>query len=106
LATQGPHKAAAQANRRLIVDAQVHLWKAESPDWKWVSGLQPQLPEPFTIERLVPMMDEAGVDRAVIVPPSWPGDRNDYALEAAKRYPTRFRVMGRIPLQDPKSAYA
>jgi len=60
----------------------------------------------FTIERLVPMMDEAGVDRAVIVPPSWPGDRNDYALEAAKRYPTRFRVMGRIPLQDPKSAYA
>ena len=104
LATQGPHKAAAQANRRLIVDAQVHLWKAESPDWKWVSGLQPQLPEPFTIERLVPMMDEAGVDRAVIVPPSWPGDRNDYALEAVKRYPTRFRVMGRIPLQDPKSA--
>jgi L-fuconolactonase len=50
------------------------------------------------------MMDEAGVDRAVIVPPSWPGDRNDYALEAVKRYPNRFRVMGRIPLQDPKSA--
>jgi hypothetical protein len=92
LATQGPRKAAGQANRRLIVDAQVHLWKAESSDWKWVPGLQPQLPEPFTIERLVPMMDEAGVDRAVIVPPSWPGDRNDYALEAVKRYPARFRV--------------
>src|SRR5258707_12188970 len=104
LGTQGPHKAAAQANRRLIVDAQVHLWKAESPDWKWVPGLQPQLQEPFTIERLVPMMDEAGVDRAVIVPPAWPGDRNDYALEAATRYPTRFRLMGRIPLQDPNSA--
>src|SRR6266478_10118293 len=103
LATQGPHKVAGQANRRLIVDAQVHLWKAESPDWKWVPGLQPQLPEPFTIERLVPMMDEAGVDRAVIVPPSWPGDRNDYALEAVKRYPTRFRVMGKLPLQDAKS---
>src|SRR6266403_3488664 len=104
LATQGPHKAAAQANRRLIVDAQVHLWKAESPDWKWVSGLQPQLPVPFTIERAISMMDEAGVDRAVIVPPSWPGDRNDYALEAVKRYPTRFRVMGKLPLQDPKAA--
>ena len=50
------------------------------------------------------MMDEAGVDRAVIVPPSWPGDRNDYAIEAAKRYPNRFAVMGRIPLQDRKSA--
>src|SRR5260221_7807523 len=104
LATQGLHKAAAKANRRLIVDAQVHLWKAESPDWKWVPGLQPQLPEPFTIERAISMMDEAGVDRAVIVPPSWPGDRNDYALEAVKRYPTRFRVMGKLGLNDPKGA--
>ncbi len=104
LAAQGPRKAAAQADRRMIVDAQTHLWKAETPDWKWVPGLKPQLPEPFTIERLVPMMDEAGVDRVVIVPPSWPGDRNDYAIEAVQRYPSRFRIMGRIPLADPKSA--
>jgi predicted TIM-barrel fold metal-dependent hydrolase len=104
LATQGPHKAAAQANRRLIVDAQIHLWKAESEDWKWVPGAVPQLPVPFTIERAISMMDEAGVDRAVIVPPGWPGDRNDYALEAVKRYPTRFSVMGKLPMQDPKGA--
>jgi predicted TIM-barrel fold metal-dependent hydrolase len=88
----------------MIVDAQVHLWKAESPDWPWVPGRKPQLPEPFTIEKLVAMMDEAGVDRAVIVPPSWPGDRNDYAIEAAKRYPTRFGIMGRIPVEKPQSA--
>jgi hypothetical protein len=94
------HQATAQtpavesARKRLIVDAQVHLWKAESPDWPWVPGMTPQMPEPFTIERLVPLMDEAGVDRAVIVPPSWPGDRNDYGIEAAKRYPNRFAVMG------------
>lgn len=103
VATQG-RKAVAQVDRRMIVDAQVHLWKAETPDWKWVQGARPQLPEPMTIERLVPMMDEAGVNRVVVVPPGWPGDRNDYALEAAKRYPGRFRVMGRVPLQDPKSA--
>jgi predicted TIM-barrel fold metal-dependent hydrolase len=89
---------------RIIVDSQVHLWKAESPDWPWVPGRKPQLPEPFSIEKLVPLMDEAGVDRCVIVPPSWPGDRNDYALEAARRYPDRFAVMGRIPLQNPESA--
>lgn len=89
---------------RTIVDSQVHLWKAESPDWPWVPGRKPQLPEPFSIEKLVPLMDEAGVDRCVIVPPSWPGDRNDYALEAARRYPDRFAVMGRIPLQNPESA--
>jgi predicted TIM-barrel fold metal-dependent hydrolase len=95
---------AAAMSKRIIVDSQVHLWKAESDDWKWVPGMKPQLPEPFTIEKLVPLMDQAGVDRAVIVPPSWPGDRNDYALEAAKRYPDRFAVMGRIPLKNPQAA--
>ena len=109
LAAHGAHESAAQApvapaRKRMIVDAQIHLWKAESDDWKWVPGARPQLPEPFTIERALPLMDEAGVERAVVVPPSWPGDRNDYALEAVRRYPQRFAVMGRIPLQDPKAA--
>ena len=89
--------------RRTIVDAQVHLWKPNLPDWAWDPSARPQLPEPFTIERALTMMDEAGVDGVVIVPPSL-NDRNDYALEAAKRYPDRFAVMGRIRLQDPKSA--
>jgi len=97
-------KVSAQTAKRTIVDAQVHLWKAESEDWKWVPGMKPQMPEPFTIEKLVPLMDEAGVDRVVVVPPSWPGDRNDYALDAAKRYPARFAVMGRIPLKNPQAA--
>jgi predicted TIM-barrel fold metal-dependent hydrolase len=106
LAAQDARTAEAQMNtrKRTIVDAQVHLWKAESPDWPWVPGRKPQLPEPFTIEKLVPLMDEAGVDRVVVVPPSWPGDRNDYGLEAAQRYPQRFAVMGRIPLEKPESA--
>jgi predicted TIM-barrel fold metal-dependent hydrolase len=91
------------AGKRMIVDSQVHLWKASTPDWPWIPGAKPQLPQPFTIERVLPLMDEAGVDRIVIVPPGL-NDRNDYALEAAKRYPNRFGVMGRIQLQDPKSA--
>ena len=91
------------ARKRTIVDAQVHLWKANSPDYPWAPGAQPQLPEPFTIERALPLMDEAGVDRVVVVPPGL-NDVNTYALEAAKRYPDRFAVMGRIPLEDPKSA--
>jgi predicted TIM-barrel fold metal-dependent hydrolase len=91
------------ASKRTIVDAQVHLWKANTPDWPWDARATAQLPEPFTIERVLPMMDEAGVDRVVIVPPGI-NDRNDYALEAVKRYPNRFGIMGRVRLQDPKSA--
>ena len=97
--------AAAQPTRqRTIVDAQVHMWKASTPDRPWVPGARPQLPEPFTIERLVPMMDDAGVDRVVIVPPTLEGDRLDYAQEAVKRYPGRFAIMGRIALNDPTTA--
>src|SRR5688572_12437406 len=57
------------AKKREIVDAQVHMWKANSPDWPWDPGVKPQLPEPFTYERALALMDEAGVDRVVIVPP-------------------------------------
>jgi predicted TIM-barrel fold metal-dependent hydrolase len=101
---QAPAPAMTTAGRRMLVDAQVHLWKAQTPDRPWVPGMVPQLPEPFTFDRLLPMMDQAGVSRVVIVPPSWEGDRVDYALEAAGKYPDRFAVMGRIPLTDPKSA--
>src|SRR6202040_3794226 len=103
LATGAQQTRPQPASKRTIVDAQVHFWKASSPDWPWDPGVTPQLPEPFTIERALPIMDEAGVDRVVIVPPRL-NDRNDYALEAVKRYPNRFGIMGRIRLQDPKSA--
>src|SRR5262249_56235462 len=77
-AAQAP---AAQGERkRMIVDAQVHLWKAESPDWQWVPGLKPQMPEPFTIEKLVPLMDEAGVHPVLVVPPSSPAHPTHYGL--------------------------
>lgn len=102
-AVLGTHAVAQSTRKRMICDAQVHLWRADSPDWPWVPNAKPQLPEPMTIERVLPLMDEAGVDRVIIVPPTL-NDRNDYALEAAKRYPKRFAVMGRIPLKDPASA--
>ena len=104
LATQGCQQMAAQPTRRQIVDAQIHLWKASTPERPWVAGAKPQLPEPFTIERLVPMMDEAGVDRVVIVPPTLEGERVDYAQEAARRYPGRFGIMARIALDNPDRA--
>ena len=91
------------AGKRTIVDAQVHLWKESAPDYPWNPGAKPQLPEPFTIERALGMMEEAGVDRVVIVPPGL-NDNNSYALEAARRHPNRFAVMGRIPLEKPESA--
>ena len=88
-----------------IVDSQVHLWGADTPDRPWPAGraVQAQKPYPVTREALLLQMDLAGVSRIVIVPPSWEGDRNDLALEAARLYPDRFTVMGRLALEKPDS---
>jgi hypothetical protein len=51
----------------------------------------------FTYQECIALMDEAGVDRVLIVPPSWEGDRIDYALEACDAYPGRFGIMARVP---------
>ena len=88
-----------------IVDSQLHLWAANTPQRPWPPGRErdAQRPYPITKETLLFEMDLAGVSRAVLVPPSWEGDRNDLALEAARQYPDRFAVMGRLALQDPSA---
>jgi predicted TIM-barrel fold metal-dependent hydrolase len=86
-------------------DAQLHVWEADRPDRPWAREHRPQLPEPFTIERAVALLDEHGVDRAVLVPPLVSGFNNDtanaYALEGAAAYPERFAVMGRFDPRPP-----
>jgi predicted TIM-barrel fold metal-dependent hydrolase len=91
-------------SKRLIVDSQIHMWPPNRPDRPWVAGAKPQIPEPMTIERVVPMIDGAGVDRVVVVPPTLEGERIDYAQEAVKRYPGRFGIMARIALDKPEHA--
>lgn len=89
----------------LIVDAQVHIWGPDTPDRPWPPGRahEAHRPEPYGAADLLADMDGAGVDRAVIVPPSWEGDRNDLAIAAAAAHPDRLAVMGRLSL-DPANA--
>ena len=88
-----------------INDAQVHIWQADSPDRPHikVDASKPHQPIPLTYEKLLDEMKGAGVDRVILVPPSWDGYRNDYALEAAQKYPDRFAVMGKVPLNHSTS---
>lgn len=86
-------------------DAQLHVWEADRPDRPWAREHPPQLPEPFTIERAIALLDENGVDRAVLVPPMVSGFNNDtanaYALDGAAAHPDRFVVMGRFDPRPP-----
>lgn len=89
-----------------IIDSQVHIWAANTPERPWAPGMERRahLPEPLDHEKLLGWMDEAGVDAAVLVPPSLEGNRNDLALAAAQKFPHRFAVMGRIALERPDRA--
>ncbi len=89
----------------MIVDAQVHVWAADSPDRPWIPG------QGHRTHRLIPMshpqllaeMASAGVDKAVLVPPSFEGDRVDVVLAAARAHPDRFAAMGRLAIEDARN---
>ena len=56
----------------------------------------------MSYEDLRVRMKEAGVDRAILVPPSFAGGYPEYSLEAAAKYPEQFAVMAAIPLNKPE----
>jgi L-fuconolactonase len=89
----------------IIVDAQVHIWGADTPERPWPPGgaSLAHRPQPLGKDQLQREIDAAGVDRVVIVPPSWEGERNDLALEAARLHPDRFAVMGRLAIERQES---
>ena len=83
----------------MIADAQVHLWSFRGDGNPWH-----RMVPAFTVEELIAEMDEAGVDRAVVVPPMWMGNDNSQALSAAAAHPDRLAVLGRMDLFDPSGA--
>ncbi|MCZ6888270.1 MAG: amidohydrolase family protein [Gammaproteobacteria bacterium] len=83
-----------------ITDAQVHIWSADSPSRPWPEyGHSYAHGDELLGEQMLARMSDAGVDRAVLVPPSWEGDRNDVCLAAAQAHPKQFAVMGRLPIE-------
>ena len=85
-----------------IIDAQVHVWAESTPERPWpADGVPPQRVPALGPDELLDRMNAAGVDRAVLIPPTWEGSRNDLVLAAAAAHPDRFAVMGRLDWADP-----
>lgn len=91
-----------------ITDSQVHIWEVDRPDRPWPKPLRnaPQMPNGFSAPEMIAQMDAAGVDRAIIVPPTWIGENNSTAIEASQAYPGRFATMGRFDPMRPDYADA
>lgn len=81
-----------------IVDTQIHTWGSGLPSnashWQVTS---------FTPAEAIALMDEGGVDAAVIHPPGWDPGSTDMAFAAVRDYPGRFAIMGSLPLDRPDS---
>ena len=82
-----------------IVDAQVHIWSGGKP-----GNLRHRQVPAFTKDELLKEMHDAGVEAAVIHPPtSWDPNANELAVEAARQHPGRFAILGNFPLDKPES---
>lgn len=79
-----------------ITDAQVHIWSAGTS-----SGEHRKVPR-LTAEELLAEMDAAGVDAAIIHPPSWDPNANTVAIEAVRNHSGRFAILGQFPLDQPQ----
>ena len=81
-----------------IIDAQVHIWRQTLVP---TTGKHRKV-SLVSAEQMLKEMDEAGVDAALIHPPmSWDPSSQDMALEAAKKYPDRFAIMGQFDPRNP-----
>jgi predicted TIM-barrel fold metal-dependent hydrolase len=81
-----------------IVDAQIHLWGSGLP-----SNRAHRRVTSFTATEAIRLMDEAGVDAAVIHPPSWDPGADELAFAAVRDYPGRFAIMGALALDRAES---
>ena len=78
-----------------IVDAQIHLWTKGTV-------VPPHRTTPYLLDEALRDMDAAGVDGAILHPPSWDPDSHALSVEAARLHPSRFAILGRIPLDAPQ----
>ena len=78
-----------------IVDSQIHIWEDAR-----MSPQHRQIPT-YSMDDALKEMAEAGVDAAVIHPPSTLGEKvNELAVDAVCRHPDKFCILGHFDLQS------
>jgi predicted TIM-barrel fold metal-dependent hydrolase len=79
-----------------LIDGQMHIWLPNTPERPWAPDAKFIHGDSYSAEAAIAQMDEAGVEGAILVPPSLYGADNSYSIEAARTYPDRFVVVGRF----------
>jgi len=87
------------------IDTHHHLWEFQTDDYAWMlnEGLDP-LRHNFLPPELKGVLDEAGVDGAVVVQVRQEDKENEWMLELAEAHAFMLGVVGWVPLTDEKAA--
>ena len=83
----------------MIIDAHLHVWSGDFGSFPFARGVEEK--EGAPVELLNETMEEAGVDRAVIVQPVYYLYDNRYVAECLRRFPGRFAAIGLVDRHAP-----
>ncbi len=81
----------------LIVDSQIHIWENET-----MNANHRQM-RTYSADDALAEMREAGVDAALIHPPSSLPNTNATAIAAAKLHPDKFAILGHFAIEKPEN---
>lgn len=87
------------------IDTHHHLWEFQTDDYAWMlnDGLEP-LRHNFLPPELKGVLEEAGVDGAVVVQVRQEDKENEWMLELAEAHAFMLGVVGWAPLTEEKKA--
>ena len=86
----------------MIVDTHLHVWSSDYETYPMAGGRTSS--EDGSVEFLNAKMDEAGVDKAVIVQPIHYLFDNSYVSDTLKRFPGKFAAIGLVNQFEPGAA--
>lgn len=94
-----------KAKKQGWIDAHSHIWPGEVERYPLVEGLTKAdlKPASFTDDELMKIASAEGVERVVLIQHSvYHLFDNSYLVDAAKRHPQRFRVVGMVDDHQPE----
>ena len=83
----------------MIIDAHLHVWSDDFERYPFAEGIDKK--EGASVELLNETMEEAGVDKAVIVQPAYYLYDNRYVAECLRRFPGKFAAIGLMDRHAP-----
>ena len=81
----------------LIVDSQIHIWENET-----MNNLHRQV-RTYSMDDALKEMAGAGVDAALLHPPSSLPKTNATAIDAARAHPDKFAILGHFAVDKPEN---